>query len=495
MARGRGGEKTTGRPKDKPTAQRERQIVNVLVCGATGFIGSAICAQLEREGHRVIRASRSRPQPGAGAAVEAHAPSDGPKTHGCWIECDFSKGESAAQWGSRLRELNGRLAGFCEPKSGAGCIGQSSGRLDAVVNAAGIFSERDGQTFSAIHAKGPLALFEACAATGVRRILLVSALGCADGPGACLESKRRAEIGLGELQIESQIIRPSLTQGSGGESSRLFLAWASAPVALLPGGGRQPVRPVDVEDLADLAVRMLDPKIPAGQTIDAVGAEQMSLRSMLGALRREMGFAPALAISVPEAAMGPLSAIWGLAMRAAGRSGRGLGLWSRDSWAMLSASKAASEKEMADILGRQPKAIGFGSQAAAERARQEALAAWRAPLLRISLAMVWLWTAWVSAFVWPQGQSLALLGALGIKGGWAFAALYGASALDFLFGCATLARPGRRLWLAQMGLIAGYSAAIAIALPEYLWHPFGPLSKNIPILAILWILLSEEKKP
>ena len=35
---------------------------------------------------------------------------------------------------------------------------------------------------------------------------------------------------------------------------------------------------------------------------------------------------------------------------------------------------------------------------------------------------------------------------------------------------------------------------IAIALPEFLWHPFGPVLKNIPILALLILLFSEESE-
>jgi hypothetical protein len=49
-----------------------------------------------------------------------------------------------------------------------------------------------------------------------------------------------------------------------------------------------------------------------------------------------------------------------------------------------------------------------------------------------------------------------------------------------------------RMGLGQMALIAGYSLVIAFCLPEYLTPSFGPPSKNPPILALLFILLSEE---
>lgn len=98
----------------------------------------------------------------------------------------------------------------------------------------------------------------------------------------------------------------------------------------------------------------------------------------------------------------------------------------------------------------------------------------------------------VSLGIYPVADSLALLARTGLSGTPALFALYGAAGLDLAFGWATLFRPGRRLWLAQMALIAGYSLVIALCLPEYLIHPFGPLSKNLPILALLFVLLAEE---
>ena len=52
----------------------------------------------------------------------------------------------------------------------------------------------------------------------------------------------------------------------------------------------------------------------------------------------------------------------------------------------------------------------------------------------------------------------------------------------------------RPLWLAQAALILFYTAVIALRLPEYLWHPYGPLSKNLPMLAALVLLHQLERR-
>jgi hypothetical protein len=50
--------------------------------------------------------------------------------------------------------------------------------------------------------------------------------------------------------------------------------------------------------------------------------------------------------------------------------------------------------------------------------------------------------------------------------------------------------------LAQFGLIGFYTVAIAWKLPEFLVHPYGPLTKNLPMLAAIWLLyqLEDEEK-
>ena len=116
-------------------------------------------------------------------------------------------------------------------------------------------------------------------------------------------------------------------------------------------------------------------------------------------------------------------------------------------------------------------------------------------LLRLSLAWVWLFTALASSR-YPQAQSLALLQAVGLEGQQALFALYSGIVLDALMGVLTLVNPRTLqpwLWLTQAVVTLFYSLIIALYLPDYAWHPFGILIKNIPLLIILWLLWQDVK--
>ena len=109
-------------------------------------------------------------------------------------------------------------------------------------------------------------------------------------------------------------------------------------------------------------------------------------------------------------------------------------------------------------------------------------------LLRYSLVFVWLTTALVS--VWElQGQSLQLLAGLNDTMPWLKPALILSGALvDLVLGLWLWLRPGRtvyRLALAVMLLMTG----VATAIDPSLWlHPLAPLTKNLPIAALLLVL-------
>lgn len=111
------------------------------------------------------------------------------------------------------------------------------------------------------------------------------------------------------------------------------------------------------------------------------------------------------------------------------------------------------------------------------------------PVLRWSVALVWLATALVSLFVFPKADSLDLLARAGVPEALRPLALYGAAGIDLVFGILSIPRtPPRWLWRAQIALIVAYMAIITLRLPEFWLHPYGPLTKNLPMLAVLWLL-------
>jgi hypothetical protein len=115
-------------------------------------------------------------------------------------------------------------------------------------------------------------------------------------------------------------------------------------------------------------------------------------------------------------------------------------------------------------------------------------------LMRYTLALVWLVTGALSLGIYPQQESLLLLERVGLRGDIALLVLYGAAALDLALGWLTLARPAPWLWKTQAALVIAYSLVIALYLPEFWLHPFGPLLKNLPILLLLWLLHQYAEK-
>ncbi|BDT71708.1 hypothetical protein os4_12360 [Comamonadaceae bacterium OS-4] len=114
-------------------------------------------------------------------------------------------------------------------------------------------------------------------------------------------------------------------------------------------------------------------------------------------------------------------------------------------------------------------------------------------LLRYSLVLVWLLTAICS--VWElEGQSRGLLLAGGIADPFfANVLVWSGAAIDLFLGLLLWMRPGRRVFfLALVAMLL--MTVVATLLTPALWlHPLGPLTKNLPMAAILFILARTSK--
>lgn len=418
--------------------------MRVLVAGASGFIGRAVARALAREGHEVIGASR----------------------HG-EIAVDFNDAPDARWWAARL----------------AG--------VDAVVNAVGILREQQGQRFEALHTRAPVELFKGCAASRVQFVVQVSALGADEHALTRYHStKKAADDVLRALPLDAAIVQPSLVYGPGGASAGFFDALAAAPVLMLPRRGAMSLQPVHLQDVAQGIARLLRERRRGIETIAFVGPRPLSLRDYLARLRTALGIGGRLRVlPFPLALFRAFAAV---AERVPGS------FVDRETARMLLAGNVADAAAFTRLLGRAPCEVEQFVPAANRAAqRLHALLGVWMPVLRVALAGMWIWTGIVSFGIYPVQDSLALLARVGLHGAAALLALYGAATLDVVLGVLTLALPRARrrwLWPAQLALIGGYTVLITVFLPEYWLHPYGPIVKNLPVLAAIALLQAVERE-
>lgn len=111
--------------------------------------------------------------------------------------------------------------------------------------------------------------------------------------------------------------------------------------------------------------------------------------------------------------------------------------------------------------------------------------------MRLGMAVIWIWTAYVSWYLYPHAESIAWLRATGITR-YTPQVLAASCLLDLGMGLVSLLYARAWLWKAQWLLVAAYSIIIGVCLPQFLLHPFGPISKNIAVLACLAFLILHE---
>lgn len=115
--------------------------------------------------------------------------------------------------------------------------------------------------------------------------------------------------------------------------------------------------------------------------------------------------------------------------------------------------------------------------------------------LYYALAFLWLYSATVP-ILFNQTDSLALLAKMGLSPHLSWVLLIAASLLDLIFAFLSLFyNNASRLWLAQFITVVLYSVLIILFLPQTLLHPFAPVLKNLPILALLWYLYRYHQHP
>ena len=425
--------------------------MNILITGASGFIGSHLTRALSLQ-HEVVACVRN-PQRMTNRFV-------GIKT----VTVDFSANLSVDDW---LPLLEG---------------------VDVVINAVGILRETRRQTFELLHHQAPCSLFQACEQATVRKVIQISALGADETAFSQYHlSKKAADDDLQQRELDWVIIKPSLVYGPGGKSAAFFKALSALPLIPVVDTGEQRVQPIHIDDLTDTICALLTSEAPVRLSIDAVGSSPISIKDMLLQYRHWFGIIPENILHVPY----PLALL-------AGKVGGFLGnsTLSGEAIQMLSRGNTGDVSILQQTLQISPRSLATAlcEQPAEQADRWHARLFFLRPFLRISIGLLWLFTGMVSLGLYPIEQSYALLSEVGVHGWLAPLALFGAALLDMALGVATLSR--FRIQLVgklQIILMLGYSILISMGLSEMWLHPFGPITKNVPLIIATMIMLSLEK--
>ena len=255
--------------------------MNVLVTGATGFLGSALLPLLKADGHHLRVLQRS----------------DAP----------------------RARELGAEVV--CASVRDAASVREALGGIEAVYHLAGRvdFDPEDSRSLYDLHVEGTRVLLEACVDTGVRRVVLASTSGtiAVSREDRVMSEDDPSPIGLiadwpyylSKLYEENTALRfhrenglpvvllnPSLLLGPGDErlsSTDVVFKFLERCLPSMPGGG---LSFVDVRDAAQAFAAALVRGRPGQRYL--LGGANMTFSKFFGRLERISGI-PAPRLRLP----------------------------------------------------------------------------------------------------------------------------------------------------------------------------------------------------
>ena len=438
-------------PRSDPYRPTPR--TRVLVTGANGFIGTSVVAALHRSGMRTRCVVRD-PDRFRRRFPDAEA---------CGLDLTDERAHVADTWRPLLEGI------------------------DAVVNVAGLLQPPKTSHAWNVHHRAPEALFAACEATSVRRVIHISAVGIEETDTLFAASKRAGEASLTSRDLDWTILRPVLVVGDdsyGGTS--LVRALAAIPLRTpVIGDGRTPLQVIHKEDLAEGIVQLIEHDTAIRETLEPAAPDRLTLEGLLAAYREWLGLAPNRTFRLPPglakwiARIGDVTRMPPVTSTALAQlNGRLTG----DGDGFRQATGVAA-RDLPEILAERSS----GTQDL-----------WHArlfllrPLVRMTLALLWAVSGVVGLLAEPASYAPlnTLLGHLTVPFTIAF------SALD-LGIAAALVRGWRPKLMArvQLAVILGYTVGLTVLAPALWTDPFGALLKNIPLLllVLMYRVLEEER--
>lgn len=228
-------------------------IKNVLLIGGSGFVGGWIANRLSEQGLRVTIPTRRRDNSKALILLPTVD----------MVEADVNDPQA--------------LAALMQ--------GQ-----DAVINLVGILhgkpaasGARYGADFARAHVELPKKIVSACTATGVSRLLHMSALGAdRDAPSMYLRSKADGEAAAcSSAAVGTTIFRPAVVFGEGDHFLNMFVSLQKMLPVIPLGGADAKFQPVFVGDVVTAYLHALENHHTIGHVYELAGPRVYTLRELV----------------------------------------------------------------------------------------------------------------------------------------------------------------------------------------------------------------------
>ncbi len=228
----------------------------ILVTGATGFIGPRVVHAL-RERDLAIRALVRRPSDRAAATLAA--------------------------WGAEL--VQGDM-------TDADSVRRAADGCDAVVHLVAI-RQGNAEQFRGVMEEGTRDLVAASQEAGVRRFVLMSALGTSEETRDLVpyyHAKWEQEQTVRGSGLEHVVFRPSFVFARDGGILPTFRRLARlAPVTPIIGSGRHRIQPIWIEDVAAYFAQAVDRAEAANRTFELGGPDVISWNEFWERLKKALG--------------------------------------------------------------------------------------------------------------------------------------------------------------------------------------------------------------